>query len=79
MLLFFAFEMKDFKSKIFPDEPGYWTSGPKKPLEKSNSLTLPMTSSIPIGIALVFKTDNVWGKTSSETKNFTIQNLISIF
>ena len=35
-----------------------------------------MTSLIPIGIARVFNTDSVCGKTSSETKKFTIPDFV---
>ena len=59
ILLSFAFEINDLRLIILPDAPGYWTSAPKKSLEKLNSSALPITSSIPIGIDLVFKTEIV--------------------
>ena len=68
----FAFSINDFISVICPFFPGYCTKAPKKSSEKLKSDSSPITSSIPIGLALVYSSEMVCGKTKLETKNLLI-------
>jgi len=72
MLCSLAFLMNDFMSVIWPFFPGYCNKAPKYSSDKLNSDSLPITNSMPIGVALVSNKSMVCGNTKSETKNLLI-------
>jgi hypothetical protein len=80
LLLDFVFSSFGYKCCVVMNlSKGYWSIAPKYSDEKSNDSWFPTTSSTPIGVERVCKTDKVCGNISSETKNIGVVFLLIEF